>query len=171
VRCPRCGKSMNERDFGGVQVDVCESGCRGLWLEWSELADVDEPNDGFGRDFEAAVSASSVTPRTGRIQCTICKMPMHEHLNGSGSHVLIDECYGCRGFFLDPGELQAIRDEIAQSQERDRKIEELLLNDPVWRAHLMERKADVQFTQAAVKMRDLLMQRVPWWAQLWASLP
>ena len=171
MMCPRCGQPMEERDFGGVHVDVCETGCRGLWLDWGELAELDDPGEGFGREFVSAVEAAPIPAREGRIRCTRCDMPMHEHRNGSGSHVLVDECYGCRGFYLDPGELQAIRDEVAEQQTRSAKIEDLLFNEPTWRAHRLELECDQERTRAAVKLRSLLMHRVPWWVKLWVAWP
>ena len=35
-----------EEDFGGVKVQVCRDGCKGIWFDWGELAKLDEKNEG-----------------------------------------------------------------------------------------------------------------------------
>ena len=40
--CPACGKSMIEESFGDVQVDVCKSGCKGIWFDSGELREIRE---------------------------------------------------------------------------------------------------------------------------------
>ena len=36
ICCPRDGVELNEREFGGVKVDVCPR-CHGVWLDAGEL--------------------------------------------------------------------------------------------------------------------------------------
>lgn len=171
MKCPRCGVTMRGHDFGGVLVDRCDWGCGGLWLDWGELSGLDDPGEGFGEPFMSAIAMSRSVRRDGPIRCTRCDIPMREHRNGSGSHVFIDECYECRGFFLDPGELRAIRDEVLAAASQAEKIESLLLDEPLWRAHLLELERDREFTRAAERLRSVLMYRVPWWAKLWVAWP
>jgi Zn-finger nucleic acid-binding protein len=154
---------MIERTIGCVEVDACELGCRGLWLEFGELTLLEEASDGVGRVIDEAVSAPSRRRIETHLACPICNIPMREHTHGANSRVLIDECYGCRGLFLDVGELTAIREEIAAATTQVARVEELLAVDPVWQAHQQERRADREFTKAAVWLKNLLMQRMRWW--------
>ena len=48
MNCPVCGKEMVSEDFG-VNVDVCENGCKGIWFDWGKLAKLDQKNEGVVR--------------------------------------------------------------------------------------------------------------------------
>jgi hypothetical protein len=100
---------MHPRSFGPVEVDVCDAGCGGLWFEASELARVDEPDEGIGAALEAALTHPAGPQRSAPIRCTRCEVVMREHRYRDIPGALVDECERCRGFFLDAGELRAIR--------------------------------------------------------------
>jgi uncharacterized protein len=36
MHCPKCGQKLLAENYGAVEVDVC-GGCRGVWLDASEL--------------------------------------------------------------------------------------------------------------------------------------
>jgi Zn-finger nucleic acid-binding protein len=36
MHCPKCGQKLLVENYGAVEVDVC-GGCRGVWLDASEL--------------------------------------------------------------------------------------------------------------------------------------
>ena len=36
MNCPACENNMDERDFGGVHVDVC-CACKGVWFDIHEI--------------------------------------------------------------------------------------------------------------------------------------
>ena len=48
MKCPVCGKEMVEKDFG-VEVHVCENGCKGIWFDRGALAKLDEKNESEGQ--------------------------------------------------------------------------------------------------------------------------
>ena len=112
MRCPACDRPMQARSFGPVEVDVCDPGCSGLWFGRSELAAVDEPHEGIGAALEAALMQPAGPLRSGPIRCTRCDVVMREHRYQNVAGVLVDECPDCGGFFLDAGELRAIRDAL-----------------------------------------------------------
>jgi Zn-finger nucleic acid-binding protein len=66
---------------------------------------------------------------------------MQEHRYKGVPRVLVDECYGCRGLFLDPGELRAIRDALGELALRQSKVEHLLKHDVLFRRELDEEAA------------------------------
>jgi Zn-finger nucleic acid-binding protein len=152
---------MTERSFGSSSLDVCETGCRGLWCDWAELPGVDEPNEGFGEALDQALAQPASPPRSARLECTKCEMWMHEHRYRAVPRVLIDECYGCRGFFLDPGELGAIREHQGQLAARDARVRNILKDDPVWQSHLLEVEGERQATAEIARLCKDLMQRIP----------
>ena len=112
TRCPACAAQMHPRSFGPVEVDVCDPGCGGLWFARSALATVDEPDEGMGAALEAALVHPARPVRSAPIRCTRCDVVMREHRYQNIPHVLVDECPDCGSFFLDAGELRAIRDAL-----------------------------------------------------------
>jgi uncharacterized protein len=51
---------------------------------------------------------------------------MMRHYSSIKREVLIDECAGCGGIWLNAGELERIRGEFSSSQERERATQEYL---------------------------------------------
>ncbi len=117
MQCPVCGKEMVSEDFG-VDVDVCENGCKGIWFDWGKLAMLDQKNEGVGAALEAALrSPRHNDANRGPIQCPKCHIPMHSHKFQRDKEVNVDECYSCGGFFLDSGELTEIRNHYMTDAE------------------------------------------------------
>jgi Zn-finger nucleic acid-binding protein len=117
MQCPVCGKEMVTKNFG-VEVDVCENGCKGMWFDHGELAMLDEKNEGLGAALQEALKyPRSNEGRRGQIKCPKCGIPMHAHKYQRAKEVNVDECYGCGGFFLDSGELAEIRDHYMSDAE------------------------------------------------------
>ena len=135
MECPVCTSAMVQRDFGGMNVDVCENGCKGLWFDWFELSHLDETNEGVGQALQDALHAPRVNDASrGTIDCPKCHVPMHRHLFASDKQVNVDECYGCAGFFLDSGELVEIRDHHMTPEEEEAYGQKLLNDSPVFQA-------------------------------------
>ena len=127
MNCPVCQKEMVVENFGGVNVDVCKTGCKGMWFDWMELAKLDEQNEGLGSALQEALSYERINDENrGQIKCPKCGLPMHIHKYESAKEVNIDECYQCGGFFLDSGELKAIRENFMSEAERDAYTQKLL---------------------------------------------
>jgi len=122
---------MVEEDFGGVKVDVCKNGCKGVWFDWFELTKLDEKNEGFGNTLQEALDYTR-TNEEGRakINCPKCSLPMHIHKYKSAKEVNVDECYACGGFFLDSGELRDIRDNFMSKEEGEQYLNSLLSDMP-----------------------------------------
>ena len=79
MKCPACGQEMVKKNFG-VDVDVCENGCKGIWFDQGELTRLDEKNEGIG----AALQAALRWPRKNDahrppLTCPKCSIPMHAH--------------------------------------------------------------------------------------------
>ncbi len=126
MKCPACSNQMEEKDFGGIHVDVCP-GCKGIWFDWFELSKLDEPHEGMGDELlDALQEAKAIGDRSGQIECPKCGVKMHEHRYQKTKEVDVDECYTCAGFFLDAGELKAIRDETMSAEEEDAYINKLV---------------------------------------------
>jgi len=122
---------MIEKDFGGVMVDVCKDGCKGIWFDCFELTKLDEKNEGLGNALQEALNY----PRTndedrGKINCPKCNIPMHVHKYQSSKEINVDECYSCGSFFLDSGELKVARDTFMSEQEEGEYLQKLLKDNP-----------------------------------------
>jgi len=129
--CPACQKQMVEEDFGGVAVDVCKNGCKGVWFDWMELSKLDEKNEGLGKALKDALhNPRQNDENRGEINCPKCNLPMHIHKYESAKEVNVDECYNCGGFFLDSGELHVIRDNFMSEEERKTYADKLLNSVP-----------------------------------------
>ncbi|MFC1541421.1 zf-TFIIB domain-containing protein [Candidatus Latescibacterota bacterium] len=127
--CSVCANDMIEEDFGGVIVDVCKNGCRGIWFDWAEIVKLDEQNEGLGRALGEALKYPQTNEENrGNINCPKCGIPMHIHKYKSSKEINVDECYVCGGFFLDSGELKVIRDTF-MSEDEEEQYNKSLLND------------------------------------------
>lgn len=135
MNCPVCGMLMTEEDFGDVQVDVCKSGCKGIWFDWSELKQLDENNEGLGRALEEALKKPRVNDADREpLKCPKCGITMYAHKYSNAKEVNVDECYACGGFFLDSGELKEIRDNYMSEEERSAYVQKLVNGMPEYTA-------------------------------------
>lgn len=153
MNCPVCSTAMVDEDFGGVHVNVCRDGCQGLWFDWHELTRLDEGHEGVGRALESAMQSprAPAAPR-GRLQCPRCQIPMHAHRYPRAQEVDVDECYGCGGFFLDPGELHAVRQQHMSPAEEEAYVAALTAELP----EFQELRADTaRVEERAVALRHM----------------
>ena len=111
---------MTEVKVQDINVDVCQGGCGGVWFDWFELKKVDEPHEALGEDLMHVERNPDVKLyEDGKRNCPRCEgMPMLKHFASVKREVEVDECPNCAGFFLDYGELNAIRDQFATEDER-----------------------------------------------------
>ncbi len=139
MKCPACGKNMCSQDFGGVKVDVCSDGCKGIWFDWLELGKLDEKNEGVGKALQDALHSPRVNDASrGELMCPKCGISMHRHLYESDKEVNVDECYKCGGFFLDSGELTEIRDHHMSEQEEEAYAQKLSDEVPAYQQGLKD---------------------------------
>jgi Zn-finger nucleic acid-binding protein len=87
---------------------------------------------------------------------------MGEQLYRNLPRFLIDECYGCRGFFLDPGELRAIRETLGARQQRQSAVDQLLATDVVFRRHQIEAEKEATRLRALELIAEGLARKLPW---------
>lgn len=108
MHCPKCSGNLEEKTFGGVGVDRCDS-CQGIWFDASEVralvAHAQRKPDEVPK---STASSASAELDTASGTCPRCNESMHrvESLAVEGLHY--DQCMGCRGAWLDAGELGQI---------------------------------------------------------------
>jgi len=162
MRCPVCQEEMVEQDFGGVKVDICKDGCKGIWFDWSELSKLDEENEGFGNALKEALDYPRANDEDrGQINCPKCGIPLHAHRYQKSKEVNVDECYKCGGFFLDPGELKVVRDSFMSEQECEEYAQKLIEGDPVYQEAQKDLEKYSHRTKAIRKYARFLRRILP----------
>jgi Zn-finger nucleic acid-binding protein len=97
---------------------VCAGGCGGVWFDAFELLAVDEPGEAVG-DLLDIPYDRDVKAHGGRRDCPHCPgTVMMQHWFSVAREVQVDECPRCGGFFLDRGELAAIREQFPDEEAR-----------------------------------------------------
>jgi Zn-finger nucleic acid-binding protein len=121
MECPACGHALTEITVGGLAVDVCRGGCGGIWFDQLELKKVDEPHESLGEALLAIERDPSVVVDFERRRtCPRCiGQVMMRHYFSIRRQIEVDECPRCAGFFLDAGELQAIREQFSSEGDKD----------------------------------------------------
>ena len=151
--CPACHTGMVEEDFGGVMVDVCKNGCKGIWFDWMELIKLDEEHEGAGQAMlEALESPRMNDENRGKITCPKCNIPMYVHKYSKTQQVNVDECYQCGGFFLDAGELKVIKDTYMTEEEEKEFVQKLLNGIPEYQQLKEETEKSKNRAEAINKM-------------------
>jgi Zn-finger nucleic acid-binding protein len=99
--CPKCQAKLWHIEREGNVVEVC-SDCEGMWFDAGELTVL----LGVYRRLEATEGAAS------GVSCVRCATELRE-LTFPGSAVQIDACPGCQGIYLDRGELEQLKANVA----------------------------------------------------------
>ena len=119
LECPVCSSAMTAMEADGVTVDVCAGGCGGMWFDWFELARADEAHESAGERFLEVERNPALRPDPSkRVYCPRDGTIMMRHFRSVKRAVLVDECPRCAGFWLDFGELAAIREEYPTEEAR-----------------------------------------------------
>jgi len=111
---------MSAHKVGEVTVDVCRGGCGGVWFDNFELKKVDEnfePADDGLLDVEC--DPSIIVDHDARRGCPKCPdIIMMRHHFSVRRDIEVDHCPRCAGYFLDHGELDAIREQFGSEEDR-----------------------------------------------------
>lgn len=99
--CPKCQNALVHIRRKGMMLEVC-SVCQGMWFDAGELTMLLE----VYRSFE------DLTPKATSYKCIRCQGALEE-LEFPGTSVTIDRCASCQAVFLDKGEFQVLRRELA----------------------------------------------------------
>jgi len=156
MNCPVCAKEMVKENFG-IDVEVCNNGCKGIWFDHGELQLLDQPGEGMGPALEAALrSPRNNHGQRGQIKCPKCSIPMHTHKFERDKEVNVDECYGCGGFFLDSGELNEIRNNYMSDAEVKAYADQLINAVPGYTDEVKKLQNEEKRIKAVGKFTDIL---------------
>ncbi len=113
MKCPACNRKLTEIRVGSVALDVCQSGCGGVWFDAKELEKLNRAAPvGAEPLAEIARDDSIVLDEARARECVRCRgVKLERKLFSLGTGVIMDCCAQCGGVWLDHGELAAIRAE------------------------------------------------------------
>ncbi len=120
MRCPKCRDELKETkagEHGFVILDECPS-CEGAWFDKGELDTLD---DSVHTNAEALSFRPAMRMGDVRYRCPKCDVDLEPLTPEEDEDLIVDHCPKCEGFWLDPGELEWIR-QIALA--RDSKAQE-----------------------------------------------
>ena len=114
MKCLRCETVEMEIQFRGegddkVEVDSCPT-CNGLWLDAKELAKLDD--NFFVNVEEIELEDVSPTEEDSQLICPRCegKPSLRKASPRELGDVVLDTCPTCKGYWLDAGELNKVKD-------------------------------------------------------------
>lgn len=127
MNCPACAATLETLSVEGLAVDVCRSGCGGLWFDNFELHRVDEAHERLAEALLAIPAHPEVIELTNKRPCPKCPdITMLQHKFSREKPVVVDECPNCGGLWLDGGELAEIRRPVVTPEIRRKATEEYL---------------------------------------------
>lgn len=125
LNCPACGKEM-EKVFipsQGINLDVCTNGCGGIYFDNREFDKFDELNENISEILEKISGKTFEKPDTTKERiCPCCGAKMVKNYSSIKQSIEVDDCYSCGGKFLDNHELQLIRKEYENNEQRSEDV-------------------------------------------------
>ena len=123
INCPACGKPMKKVFIPSekINIDICTEGCGGIFFDNREFDKFNEQNEDISVIIEELQNKTFESVNTEATRnCPVCGMKMVQNKTSINGEILVDDCYGCGGKFLDYAELEKIRAEFATDNDRSR---------------------------------------------------
>ena len=112
MMCPNCQSDLHAVYYEGIAIESCDN-CHGEWLDHGELGKIVRIREvKFDREERRAIAES--TTITGIVlkdvdrdlTCPKCDGTTDAVNYGGDTGIVIDRCTGCKGIWLDAGELE-----------------------------------------------------------------
>jgi Zn-finger nucleic acid-binding protein len=116
VNCPKCRNAFADDTLDGIPIQVCCS-CNGIWFDRAKITEyLGQALRRTGQS-PALATLREAEPAPTDLVCPVCRLRSLTAVSPQG--VEIEQCTGCRGVFLDSGEidllsLQSISDAVDQ---------------------------------------------------------
>lgn len=109
-RCPRCKVSTHRIEYEGVGVRMCGE-CGGYWVKPISLKAISNKRhtDWSEAVKERFLDLADQSNSTEKLLCLSCAKTMIKEQFKEWDDIVIDQCPGCGGIWLDPGELEKIQ--------------------------------------------------------------
>jgi Zn-finger nucleic acid-binding protein len=114
MKCPACDRPLEVTSVAGVNLNVCQHGCGGIWFDNHELKRILTASFSDNPPM-LVVQRDESTPvdYTRKRLCPRCpNQPMLRHYFSKKCAIEVDECPACGGLWLDYGELATIHAEL-----------------------------------------------------------
>jgi Zn-finger nucleic acid-binding protein len=113
MKCPACFNELSQFQVGKLVVDICQGGCGGIWFDAFELQQVDDEHEQAGQPLmQLQRDKNVVVDPVRKRECPRCQgVKLLRHFFSAKRKIEVDECPNCAGYWLDAGELAAIRAE------------------------------------------------------------
>ncbi|NCC53821.1 MAG: hypothetical protein EOM20_21815, partial [Spartobacteria bacterium] len=114
--CPACGYELTAIHYEGIDLDVCDGGCGGMWFDNYELDRIVQGREGTAEPLRVQYNPRRPVDTQDKRRCPRCEaVIMHRHLHRSSREIEVDKCPKCGGVWLDRGELAGIREQAASN--------------------------------------------------------
>ena len=121
MKCPACYNELTQFQVGSLAVDACQGGCGGIWFDAFELQRVDEEAEAAEPLLEIRRDDQVRVDSARKRDCPRCPdVKLHRHFFSAKRRVEVDQCPNCGGYWLDAGELAAIRAEKTAGAQIER---------------------------------------------------
>lgn len=156
MKCPACSQTLESVQVRNITLDVCKTGCAGIWFDQKELDQFDSSSEASGTDVLKGLHPQlrplvTAEPRP----CPKCeKYRMQRRYTCVKKSVEIDSCPGCSGIWLDTGELARIQDSWKTDDERNQAFETLYTNDLL--PQFEEERKNIRETSTILQLEKVL---------------
>ena len=152
MNCPACDRTLESRTFGGIELDLCATGCGGVWFDQFEFMKFDESHEEAGTELlELRGAETRPTEADDSFSCPRCEadVVMRRRFFSTKRQVEIDECPACAGVWLDVGELRDLRNLFPSEEARKQAASDYF--DEVFGSQLaaMRMQSEAQRNRAA----------------------
>lgn len=126
MKCPACKTELTQMQVEDLTVDVCKSGCGGIWFDNYEINKVDEKHECIGELLLQVEKRPDISINHQELRlCPVCEdQKMLQHFMSVKRDVTVDECPNCGGLWLDAGELGQIRNQFDTDTERSQAADD-----------------------------------------------
>ena len=130
ITCPSCKNPLSSVITEAVTVDICNSGCGGIWFDRTELDRFEDPAIFLPpKLFRVLPNSLVAIDRSKSRKCPKCPdQVLHEQLRNDTLGIEVDSCLKCAGVWLDLGEINSIRNDkkkIAEMESEISRIQQL----------------------------------------------
>lgn len=129
--CPRCDQALqntNYDSYGFIELDICQS-CKGIWFDEGEL---DHLDDSINTNAEVMEFKPADPTSHHPLNCPRCSKTLIALTVPGEEELIIDRCESCRGFWLDEGELEKVREALLKSDSETHEDGKNLTKPPGW---------------------------------------
>lgn len=105
-----------------VEVDVCMTGCGGIWFDPFELKKMNEKSE-ITQEFMQNIYRANreIVDTSPRLECPKCNAKMLRHFHSVRREIEVDQCSLCYGHWLDGGELLKIIDQFKNQEDHNKE--------------------------------------------------